>query len=110
MSGRDKDKDREQSARDAALWDPDSVFHDLAAETTAGRALQALTAKENMPAEAEPDKPPGLYARSERKRTGAMTPEMIKRIADRTEKAAVDAKNAKNAAKNVTKNAIRNKG
>ncbi len=88
VAGKDKDKDREETAREAALWDPDSVFHDYAAETTSGRAIQALTATEEETAASEPDKPEGLYARKEARRTGALTKEMIKRMADRAEQAA----------------------
>jgi hypothetical protein len=88
VAGKDKDKKREDAAREAALWDPDSVFHDYATETTSGRAIQALTASDEVPEAPEPDKPEGLYARKEARRTGALTKEMIKRMADRAEQAA----------------------
>ncbi|MGE3246707.1 MAG: hypothetical protein AB7F96_19070 [Beijerinckiaceae bacterium] len=87
MGERDKDPENTTSARDAALYDPDSVYHD---QTTAGRALSSLAAKEpaEKPEEPSPEETPSPYARAERRRTGALTPEMIKRIADRAEKAA----------------------
>ena len=97
MSSTEHDKKkREEEAREAALWDPDSVFHDLPAETTASRAAKALTATENQTAKQgeadDPDKPASLYARSERRRPTGLTREMIKRIADRAEQAAKDKK------------------
>lgn len=92
--GRDKDKDREESAREAALFDPDSVFHDFTSHSTTGRAVEALTASGSEPAEPEPEpeKSASLYARSEKKRSGALTKEMIQRMADRAEQAAKDKK------------------
>ena len=88
IGGRDRDEDRETSARDAALYDPDSVFHDHAAQTTAGRAVEAMSAPDEEPAAPEPAQAENLYPRSKKGRTGALTKEMIKRIADRAERAA----------------------
>lgn len=87
---KDKDEEKERLARDAALYDPDSVFHDFATETTAGRIVEAVTATEIETAAPEPDTSASLYARSEKKRTGGLTKEMIKRMADRAEQAAKD--------------------
>ena len=68
--------------RSAALYDPDSVFRDHVAE------LQALRAVADAATIAEPQAAP-LFARGERTRAvKSMTPEMIKRIADRAELAA----------------------
>lgn len=86
------DEAGKDAARDAALYDPDSVFHDHAAQTTAGRALEALTAVKPEPVAPEPAEGQKLYGRGERRRAGALTPEMIKRIADRAEQAAAKAK------------------
>ena len=65
--------------REAALYDPDSVFRDHAAE--------AAARKRDGAAPAEPESGGAeLYARSEKRRAGAgLTKEMIKRIADRAE-------------------------
>ena len=87
FGGRDKDEDPEKSARHAALFDPDSVFHDHAAQATAGRAVDALPSSDDEPAAPEPAKSRNLYARSERRRAGALTKEMIKHMADRAERA-----------------------
>lgn len=89
--GRDRDEDRENAAREAALYDPDTVFHDHTSHTTADRAVAAVSATHEEPSpepEPEPDPAVNLYARKERKRAGALTPDMIKRIADRAERAA----------------------
>ena len=83
-------KKQDDTAREAALYDPDSVFHDFAAQTTADRAVQALTATEAEAGDPEADKAANLYAPTEKKRPGALTKEMIKRIADRAEQAAKD--------------------
>ena len=83
-SGRD-DKEKPESVRDAALFDPDSVFRDYPAESIAARALAALTS----PAPEPPGDGESLYARNEKKRAApGLSKEMIKRIADRTEQAA----------------------
>ena len=90
IGGQDKETDEEKRVREAALYDPDSVFHDFSAQTTTGRIVEALSATEDETAAPEPDTSASLYARSEKKRPGGLTKEMIKRMADRAEQAAKD--------------------
>lgn len=87
FGGRDKDEDAEKSARHAALFDPDSVFHDHADQARAGSDGEAQKSSDDKPTAPEPPKSGNLYARSERRRTGALTKEMIKQMADRAERA-----------------------
>ena len=78
-TGKEPSGEKWEADRVAALYDPDTVY----------RAGVAETPVEQSPAPAPVDDGPAaspLYARRERRRAPpAMTPEMIKRIADRTE-------------------------
>ena len=82
-------EDDKETVREAALYDPDSVFRDYPLESTAARVFQSLIAP---PPASAPEPAAGgetLYAPGEKKRAGgALTKEMIKRIADRAEQAA----------------------
>ncbi len=90
MSGKPEYEDGKEAVREAALYDPDSVFRDYPQDSTAARVFQSLIAP--VPASEQTPAPAGnesLYARSEKKRAaGVLTKEMIKRIADRAEQAA----------------------
>ena len=78
-SGKDPSREKWEADRVAALYDPDTVYRAGVAETPA----------EHLPAPApqpEDSATSPLYAKRERRRAPqAMTPEMIRRIADRTE-------------------------
>ncbi len=94
MSGKPESGDEKETVREAALYDPDSVFRDYPLESTAARVFQSLIAP--VPVSDQPSGSAGgeaLYAKSEKKRAaGALTKEMIKRIADRAEQAAAEKK------------------
>ena len=77
-SGKAPSREKWEADRVAALYDPDTVY----------RAGVAETPVEQPPAPPQPEDSATspLYAKRERRRAPqAMTPEMIRRIADRTE-------------------------
>ena len=89
MSANKSGGDGKGTGREAAPDGHDPLFRDYPLESSTARIFQSLIAPEPV-LPAEPAAPEGeaLYARGEKKRAGALTPEMIRRIADRAEAAA----------------------
>ncbi len=78
--------ERPSPVREAALYDPDSVFRDHPAIAAPAPAEPRSTAPTGDGAAMQENSP--LYARGEKRRaSGGMTKETIKRIADRAEQA-----------------------